>query len=632
MPPKTRIEKLSSPDPGVTVFKITGTLGFHEKAVLERIFVECNRRGLARVLFDVSELESLGGGCARIIREEASRGRVAIGLVGATRTVLKFLKKEDAPRIVVADSLEDGIPAVNAKVLAFEAKPGADIVEESLTSEVLDDILKLGDLPAAEEDAASQADEQEPAAPQVERAASPPPAASPPSGFSNLERARRRIPDRRKTMRPEAPVRRTTSPYSAKPAPAEPGVVPPAQAAPVHPVRDETPVPPKAAPPSAPAPDVPAGNAATDARELQRRIVQYNTLFSINSDFYRLRERKALLDAFLLTTIAQVGVESAVFLEQNRDYFVPVAMKGIEPGEMRGFALSNTQLRLDKWSTTVEVHAVDKSPFGDDVKAPLLAVGCTYVAPFIVRGDVRGILLLGRPIRSELDHGAIEFLKILIHQAAVAYESMSRFEEENERTLGVVQTLMSLIEENTLARGNTNLVSNYVYIVAQRVHYPAEHLRDLMYGTALRDIGMIKVSDLIVRSPRELMPEEWEIIKRHPSDGAVMLRDMKFSEHATNIVLHHHERFNGEGYPRGTQGQDIPLGARIVSVVESYAAMLQERPTRPALGREEALTTLKENWGMRYDPEVVRCFVEVVEEEIRSGENVKEKKFALFSV
>jgi HD-GYP domain-containing protein (c-di-GMP phosphodiesterase class II) len=111
-----------------------------------------------------------------------------------------------------------------------------------------------------------------------------------------------------------------------------------------------------------------------------------------------------------------------------------------------------------------------------------------------------------------------------------------------------------------------------------------------------------------------------------------MLRDMKFSEHAINIVLHHHERFNGEGYPRGTQGQDIPLGARIVSVVESYAAMLQERPTRPALGREEALTTLKENWGLRYDPEVVRCFVEVVEEEIRSGESVKEKKFALFSV
>jgi HD-GYP domain-containing protein (c-di-GMP phosphodiesterase class II) len=164
------------------------------------------------------------------------------------------------------------------------------------------------------------------------------------------------------------------------------------------------------------------------------------------------------------------------------------------------------------------------------------------------------------------------------------------------------------------------------------MHYPVENLRDLLYGSVLRDIGMIKVSDLIVRSPRELMPEEWDVIKCHPKDGAAMLKSMKFSAHAVNVVLHHHERFNGEGYPRGIQGQDIPLGARIVSVVESYAAMLQERPTRPALSREEALNTLKENWGMRYDPEVVRCFVEVIEEEIRSGEGVNEKRFALFSV
>jgi HD-GYP domain-containing protein (c-di-GMP phosphodiesterase class II) len=275
---------------------------------------------------------------------------------------------------------------------------------------------------------------------------------------------------------------------------------------------------------------------------------------------------------------------------------------------------------------------VEKSRFGDDVKAPLLALGCTYVVPFIVHGEIRGIVLLGRPIKNELDDSTTEFLKIMINQAAIAYESMSRFEEENERTLGIVQTLISLIEENTLARGNTTLVTNYVFALAGRLHYPQESVRDLMYGTVLRDIGMIKVSDLIVRSPRELMPEEWQIIKEHPSDGAKMLANMKFSDHVIGVVLNHHERFNGEGYPLGTQGQDIPLGARIVSVVESYAAMLQERPTRPALSREEAVNTLKENWGMRYDPEVVRGFIDLLEEEIRTGKNMHEKKFALFSV
>jgi HD-GYP domain-containing protein (c-di-GMP phosphodiesterase class II) len=109
-------------------------------------------------------------------------------------------------------------------------------------------------------------------------------------------------------------------------------------------------------------------------------------------------------------------------------------------------------------------------------------------------------------------------------------------------------------------------------------------------------------------------------------------KDMKFSDHAINVVQNHHERFNGEGYPRGVQGQDLPLGARIVSVVESYAAMLQVRPTRPALSRDEALNALRDLWGMRYDPEVIRCFVEIIEEEIRAGVDSSDQRFALFSV
>lgn len=580
MPPKTTIEKLSSSVADVTVFKITGTLGYHEKTVLERLFNECSRRGLARVLFEVSELESLGGGCARIIRDEAKQGRIAIGLVGATRTVLKFLKNEDAPRVVVAETIDEATPQVLNMALAHEAHASPDLDSDDALLSNLEEILELGDAPADEEDAEAALDEEAAAAEE-------------------------------ETPAPES-----------KPEPARAAAPPPE---PEKKAPKKAPAAPRAEPAPAPASDAPS-------KDLQKRVVQYNTLFSINSEFHRFQDRKSLLDAFLLTAIAQFGVESAVFLERNRGYFVPIAMKGIEPGELRGFAVSEDQLKLKTWKKEVDVQPVEKTRFDDEVKAPLLALGCTYVVPFIVHGEIRGVVLLGRPIKNELDASATEFLKIMINQAAIAYESMSRFEEENERTLGIVQTLISLIEENTLARGNTNLVTSYVFALANRLHYPQEHIRDLMYGTVLRDIGMIKVSDLIVRSPRELMPEEWEIIKHHPADGAKMLANMRFSDHVTDIVLNHHERFNGEGYPNGTQGQDIPMGARVVSVVESYAAMLQERPTRPALSREEAINTLKENWGMRYDPEVVRGFIEVLEEETRSGKSLHEKKFALFSV
>jgi HD-GYP domain-containing protein (c-di-GMP phosphodiesterase class II) len=330
--------------------------------------------------------------------------------------------------------------------------------------------------------------------------------------------------------------------------------------------------------------------------------------------------------------MAQVGVESALFLQFSQGYFYPVAMKGIDSNEVRGLALEERHLGLDKWRQSRAVFALQEAPFDDAAKAPLLSLGCSHVAPFIVHGSFRGIVILGKPIRGGLDPSTIEFLKILVNQAAIAYESTSQMEAENERTLGLVQTLISMIEDNTLARGSTKLLSAYVHALAKEIHYPEEHLRDLLYGTVLRDIGMIKVSDLIVRSPRELVPEEWDIIKRHPIEGAEMMRRMGFAEQAVNIVLYHHERFNGEGYPSGLQGQQIPLGARLVSVVESYTAMLQDRPTRPALSKDEALNTLRENWGMRYDPELVKPFIAIVEQEIRSGEAVADRKLELFTV
>ncbi len=153
-----------------------------------------------------------------------------------------------------------------------------------------------------------------------------------------------------------------------------------------------------------------------------------------------------------------------------------------------------------------------------------------------------------------------------------------------------------------------------------RMHYPEEHLRDLLYGTVLRDIGMLNTGSLIVKSPRELLQEEWEVIKQHPVEGARMLEKMGFSRHACDVVLDHHERYNGEGIPEGSCLVRRSRSARaILSVVESFAAMLHDRPNRPALTREEALNTLEENWGLRYDPEVVKVFIQVVEEETQNG-------------
>ena len=339
------------------------------------------------------------------------------------------------------------------------------------------------------------------------------------------------------------------------------------------------------------------------------------TLFSISSDFNAIKDKKNLLDIFLLTSIAQGGVESAVFYEKTEGRYEPAILKGYGENDMKIIILPPEIER--KIAGTCDVMSVDSGTFGDEVADALRSAGLEYFCPFIIKEGIAGLIFLGRRITGRgMQKEDFEFMKILINVAAGAYQNALMLEREHERTLGIVKTLISLIEENTLLTGTSEFVSRYVGMVAKNMDYPEESFKDLVYGTVLRDMGMIKVSDLIVRSPRELTRDEWNIINKHPEDGAEMLRRMKFSDHVVQIVLSHHERFNGEGYPRGLRGKEIPLGARIISVVESYSAMIHERPNRPALSSQEALDTLKENYGLRYDREVVRQFARIMEKEM----------------
>ena len=356
--------------------------------------------------------------------------------------------------------------------------------------------------------------------------------------------------------------------------------------------------------------------------ELERRLVQYRSLFSLNADFSRIDNTKQALDAFLFTIMSQARTESAAFFARVPQGYKLTAWQGFETASPEKFILNNGEVDDEEWVGSTNVQEAEAALITKSGKEKLSEWGMHYAAPFVIHGKLEGIVLLGGAMTGTLDKDTLDYLVLVINQAAIAYQNTRRAEIQNERTRGLVRSLTSMIEEHTLSRGNMESVLTYVHAVARAIKYPAESVNDLIYGGVLRDAGMIKVSDLIVQNDRELEDDEWKIIKRHPIEGADMVDAMGFSGHVRDIVLCHHERFSGGGYPQGIQGTQIPLGARVVSVVESYAVMLLDRPTRPALAPEQALSTLKENFGMRYDPDVVTAFVEIVEEEIRSGEKV----------
>jgi HD-GYP domain-containing protein (c-di-GMP phosphodiesterase class II) len=139
-----------------------------------------------------------------------------------------------------------------------------------------------------------------------------------------------------------------------------------------------------------------------------------------------------------------------------------------------------------------------------------------------------------------------------------------------------------------------------------------EEVRVLQYVSAIYDVGMVKVGEGILRRRGGLRVGEYESVKRHPEEGVDIVGPIEFLEQVKEIILHHHERYDGAGYPGGLSGESIPVGARVLAVVDAYSSMLSDRPYRPAMSVEEAIEELQHCSGSQFDPSVVKKLVSVL--------------------
>ena len=148
-------------------------------------------------------------------------------------------------------------------------------------------------------------------------------------------------------------------------------------------------------------------------------------------------------------------------------------------------------------------------------------------------------------------------------------------------------------------------------------------LKGLVFGAILHDIGKIGVSDAILTKPGPLTAQEWHEMRQHPVIGERICEPLATASQFGPIVRHHHERWDGTGYPDRLRGEQIPVGARIVGLVDAYDAIIHDRPYRPARSVEAAIAEINGQAGAQFDPELVRLFVPLVERELgderRSG-------------
>jgi HD-GYP domain-containing protein (c-di-GMP phosphodiesterase class II) len=148
--------------------------------------------------------------------------------------------------------------------------------------------------------------------------------------------------------------------------------------------------------------------------------------------------------------------------------------------------------------------------------------------------------------------------------------------------------------------------------IGSKMSLPPERMHALALGALLHDVGKIGVPDLVLQKPGRLTDEEYGVIKRHPVLGAEMLAPVEELAPAVPVVRHHHERFDGRGYPDGLCGEDIPLEARVVSVADAFDSMISDRPYGYEISREAAMKEIERSAGIQFDPRVVRALLEVM--------------------
>lgn len=221
--------------------------------------------------------------------------------------------------------------------------------------------------------------------------------------------------------------------------------------------------------------------------------------------------------------------------------------------------------------------------------------------------------------RRGLEVGADDFLTKPFEQSLLRARLLSqlrikRLTDQLERTEHVIFMLALAVEaKDTYTEGHLRRLSSYSEQLALAAGLGLDQVKAIRFGGLLHDIGKISIDDAILRKPGKLTGDEYAQIKQHPEYGARIVAPMRFAGEVGPIILHHHERWDGAGYPHGLGGEEIPIGARIVAIVDAYDAMMTDRPYRRSLGLEETLRRLRAGSGCEWDPHLLAIFIGLVE-------------------
>lgn len=246
--------------------------------------------------------------------------------------------------------------------------------------------------------------------------------------------------------------------------------------------------------------------------------------------------------------------------------------------------------------------------------AALAGIVAAAAAPVELDEDLFGALVICYPEARDFMPEELTRLERLARQTELAIRSVRQRESLARFAFDTALALTEAIESrDPYTGGHCRRLAEHAAIIARKLVLPAREIEVVRLGAALHDMGKIVVPDSILKKPDTLTPEEYAIVKQHCYSGGQICKRVGFLMNAYPIVYHHHERWDGKGYPDGLKGEHIPLGARIVAVIDAFDAMTTDRPYRKAMSLEEATAILRDGMSKQWDPTVVSVLLDVAD-------------------
>lgn len=345
---------------------------------------------------------------------------------------------------------------------------------------------------------------------------------------------------------------------------------------------------------------------------LQRKIGELKALSEVATLLSSSLDPREVLSMIVKHSLSLLNAKRAsVMLLEKGGVLKVVASKGLPRGAARAAVKVGEGIAgwVAETGRPLILKRGEKHPLSKSGGAP-----AAVSVPLKAKGKVVGVL----NVSEKADGGNFtkDDLDLLVHfarQAAVAIENAELYREIRSLFDGMINALAVAIDaRDPYTRHHSERVSRWATEIAEEMGLSAQEIEAIRYAALLHDVGKIGIPESVLLKPSRLSADEFSLIQKHPTVGAQIVGTVEEFRHVIPYIYHHHERFASGGYPEGIGGEDIPIGARIIAVADTYDALTSDRPYRKALSPEEAVWELKRAAGSQLDPEVVRVFLEIL--------------------